>query len=300
MTAILILLVVVCIALPLAFAWRLWRLDEPTRLGLLLVVGESAVFVTLIGLLGRWDVAGMWSRMALMGLVIVAAAASIRRHRRRPWLPGDGPSLWYSHSPAIASLVLFGAALVYVMAGMVAQHDPRNLAFPLEDGRFVVTHGGDIGILNHHNEHLAQRHALDITAVNAMGVRASGFLPKDPGDYAIYGKSVVSPCDGTVVAVVDGLPDLEPPKADKDNPAGNHVILSCGDMKVELAHLRSGTLAVEPGQSIFVGQAIGQVGNSGNSTEPHLHIHAVDVRSGTGIQMSFDGVVPVRNTLFYE
>lgn len=298
MIAIVALLLFVSVVLPLAFAWRLWRLDEPSRLGWLLVLAESAVFVALIILLARWDIAGFWSRAVLIGLCVIAGVASAWRHAGRPWRrPGD-PPFWQRHGAQLAALALFGPALVYVLVGLFARHDPRALAFPLAGGDFVVAQGGGAGILNHHHGHRAQRYALDITAVGSFGFRAPGVLPNDPARYAIFGKSVISPCDGTVKTAVDGLPDLSPPTSDKTNPAGNHVVLVCGDLEVELAHLRMGSVVAEVGQQIRAGDPIGQVGNSGNSTEPHLHIHAVDAGSGAGVQMSFDGVVPARNTRF--
>jgi hypothetical protein len=287
----------VSLAVPLALCWRLWRLDEPSRLGWLLVLVESAVLVTLVVIVARWDIAGMWSRIALVGLFATVAAVSAWRHLRKPWLPADGSPISSRHIPALASVVVFGTALAYVMIGVFDQHDPRDFTFPLEGGHFVVAHGGTIGVLNHHSDHAAQRHALDITAVNALGFRASGLLPDDPARYVVFGKTVVSPCDGTILAAVDGLPDLAPPVADRDNAAGNHVVVSCGDRNVELAHLRKGSVAVAAGDRVVAGAPIGQVGNSGNSTEPHLHVHAVDAASGTGVQMSFDDTIPVRNTL---
>jgi hypothetical protein len=298
MIAVIALLVFVSIALPLAFAWRLWRLDVPTRLGWLLVLAETAIFVTLIMLLARWDIAGLWSRAGLIGLTVIAAVASAWRHVGRPWRKPDSPAFWPSHGAQLAALALFGPALVYVLLGLFARHDPRAFTFPLVGGHFIVAQGGGAGILNHHYSHRAQRHALDITALGPLGFRASGLLPDDPSRYAVFGKSVISPCDGTVNAVVDGLLDLSPPARDTANPAGNHVVLSCGDLEVELAHLRRGSVVVEPGKQVRSGDPIGQVGNSGNSTEPHLHIHAIDVGSGVGVQMSFEGVVPARNTWF--
>lgn len=298
MIAIVALLLFVSIALPLVFAWRLWRLDAPTRLTWLLVLAETAVFVALIMLLARWDIAGLWSRAVLIGLCVIAGVASAWRHAGRPWRRPDDPPFWQNHGARLAALALFGPALIYVLAGLFARQEPRALAFPLAGGDFVVAQGGSAGILNHHYSHRAQRHALDITAIGSFGFRASGVLPNDPARYAIFGKSVISPCDGTVKTAVDGLPDLPPPTRDRTNPAGNHVVLVCGDVEVELAHLRMGSVVAEAGRQIRAGDPIGQVGNSGNSTEPHLHVHAVDAGSGTAVQMSFDGVVPARNTLF--
>lgn len=298
MIAVVALMLFVCLAVPAGLAWRLWRLDEPGRLPWLIVLAETAVFLALILLLGRWDMAGLWSRVVLVWAVVVAAVVSLARHARRPWLAAGGPPILQSHGHRLLSLALAGLALAYVASGVVARDRPHALAFPLDGGHFVVAQGGSIGILNHHNSHRAQRHAVDITAVGASGFRASGLLPQDPVRYAIFGKPVISPCNGTVAAAVDGLPDLSPPQADRNNPAGNHVVLACDGLLVELAHLRKRSVAVETGKPIRIGDAVGQVGNSGNSTEPHLHIHAVDMASGEGVRMSFDGAVPVRNSVW--
>jgi len=296
--ALVALLLIVCIALPLSFAWRLWRLDEPTLLGWSIVVAEASLFVTLIMLLGRWDVAGMWTRTALIALLVIAAIVSLFRHVHRPWREVDGPPIWRHRGVTLASLVVYGSALVYVLTGIVSRHDPRPFAFPLEGGWFVVAQGGGVSLLNYHSTHRAQRYALDITGVNSVGFRASTLLPADPARYAIFGKTVISPCTGSVVSAVDGLPDQSPPTSDRKNPAGNNVVLTCNDVQIELAHLRKGSVAVKTGDQVLTGQRLGQVGNSGNSTEPHLHVHAVDPKSGAGVQISFDGVVPVRGTDF--
>lgn len=298
MTGLVALMLFVCIAVPLGLAWRLWRLDEPTFPGWMLVLADTAIFAALIMLLGRWDIAGLWTRAIVLGILVAAAIASLRRYLRRPRRLDGGPPLWRGHGQTLASAALFGSALVYVLVGIAGRHDPHPLAFPLRDGRFVVAQGGGIGLLNHHSGHRAQRHALDITAVNAAGFRAGGLLPEDPARYAIFGKAVVSPCEGTVITAQDGLPDMAPPLRDRNNPAGNHVVLACGGIQVELAHLRRGSVAVEAGQNVAAGARLGAVGNSGNTTEPHLHIHAVDPRTGAGLQMSFGGTVPVRNTMF--
>lgn len=104
----------------------------------------------------------------------------------------------------------------------------------------------------------------------------------------------------------DGLGDLNPPATDRENLAGNHVVLRCAGtdpgVDVLLAHLRQGSVAVEPGTQVQVGQVVGRVGNTGNTSEPHLHVHAVrtgsgSVLTGEGVPIRFDGRFLVRNSL---
>ena len=70
------------------------------------------------------------------------------------------------------------------------------------------------------------------------------------------------------------------PDPDRDQLAGNHVLLDCGGIEVLLAHLLQGTVAVQTGARVAAGDHLGEVGNSGNTTEPHLHLSAQ--RRGTG------------------
>lgn len=298
MTVLVIILLFVCLGLPLFYAWHIWRLDEPSILGWLFVVADACVFVALIMLVGRWDIAGYPLQFALPTVLGVSILASFVFHVRRPLVPTDRRTFYRQRLPTAFSLATFGAALVYVVSGTMPPGQSRDLVFPLQDGRFVVGQGGGIALLNKHASHAAQRYAVDITAIGPSGFRASGILPGDLHRYEIFGTPVVSPCNGMVESVVDGLPDLPPPQADRENPAGNHVVLLCDSLQVELAHLQQGSVGVEAQERISIGDPIGLIGNSGNTTEPHLHIHAVDPATNAGVPITFGGRFPVRNTLF--
>lgn len=193
---------------------------------------------------------------------------------------------------------LLGAS-VYLAAGAIAlwggyeavvtqrlpSGAPVRLAFPLEPGRYLIVNGGARSSTNSHvrladatvPRYRAFRGAaqgLDIVATDRFGRRADGWLPDDPARYAIWNRRVLSPCDGTVLGMHAEAPDMAPPRVDRRLMAGNHVRLRCGDAHVLLAHFRRGSVAVRPGQRVRVGQLLGRVGNSGNSGEPHLHVHA--------------------------
>jgi len=298
MIALVIILLAVCLGLPLFYAWRIWRLNEPSALSWLLVVTDGCMFVALIMLVGRWDIAGFYVRFALLGLVAAAVIRSFVRHARRPWAPPQFAGFLRTRFPTILSLVAFSAALAYVVSGLLPPARTTDLAFPLRDGRFTIGQGGGVMLLNRHANHEAQRFAADITAIGPAGFRAGGILPRELDSYEIFGKQVVAPCDGSVMSTGDGLPDLPPPEADRENPAGNHVVLLCGGSQVELAHLQRGSIRVSPSDDVRVGDLMGLVGNSGNTTETHLHIHAVDPDTGAGVPITFDGHFPVRNRLY--
>lgn len=180
---------------------------------------------------------------------------------------------------------------------------------PLGPGVYFVAQGGGGAMVNHHHSNESQRFALDILRLNRFGMRARGLFPLRRERFAIYGMPVLSPCDGFVTAVVDGLEDMDPwVRLDVENVAGNHIVLRCGgpesDTFIGLAHLQPGSVAVRPGQKVFVGQPLARVGNSGRTTEPHLHIHAKvggepnSMLDGRGIPLRIRGRFLMRNDVF--
>ena len=292
-----LVLLTVYIGMPLGFAAWIWFLNEQTRLGWILMVAYPAVIVLLIILVGRWDIAGSYTRLVVLLPFVAAVVLSGIRHARRPWRMSAGPPLWKSHGATIGLLAIFGAAAGYVIAGTVPPASVRSLGFPLQGGRFMVVHGGGNTLLNYHNGHRAQRFAVDITAIGPRGFRASGVFPHDAARYVAWGAAVVSPCDGEVTRTRNDLPDLRPPRSDRENAAGNHVAIVCDGMTVELAHLQNGSVEVRTGDRLTKGMRLGRLGNSGNTSEPHLHIHAVDSQ-GLGVPIVFEGRFPVRNGIF--
>lgn len=101
-------------------------------------------------------------------------------------------------------------------------------------------------------------------------------------DYIIYGQDLLAVADGTVVGLADKvLPDQPPGRMPSDLPReeadGNHVILDLGNgVYILYAHLAPNSVAVTLNQRVSKGQVIGRVGNSGNTSAPHLHLQAMD------------------------
>ncbi len=104
----------------------------------------------------------------------------------------------------------------------------------------------------------------------------------DPANYLIYGTDVLAAADGTVVHVLDGLDDQVPgdlpgTSIPLDEADGNTVVVDIGDgLYMMYGHLKKGSVAVEVGDEITEGQVIANVGNTGNSSAPHLHFHVMD------------------------
>ncbi|WP_406236044.1 M23 family metallopeptidase [Nocardia sp. NBC_01009] len=130
---------------------------------------------------------------------------------------------------------------------------------------------GDGRLLNHHWPVPIERAALDIIGVSAWGNSRKRLLARRDEDYHAFGADVYAPCSGWVKQAADDTRD-----GDRDFPraGGNEVVIDNGTELIIVAHLRRGSVAVQAGQFVEAGQRIGAIGNSGNSTEPHLHIHA--------------------------
>lgn len=132
---------------------------------------------------------------------------------------------------------------------------------------------------------------MDVVQIGRLGNRAQSLVPAPKlTQYHIYGANIYSPCQGTVRVAVASLMDNEPPKVDRENPGGNHLVIACDDKKTEvsLMHMKKDSAKVTTGDRVAQGQLMGRVGNSGYSDEPHLHIQANTI-DGHPIPLVFDG-----------
>jgi Peptidase family M23 len=127
----------------------------------------------------------------------------------------------------------------------------------------------------------AQRFAVDYEQLDRDGRFVTGD-PSDPASYTIYGKRVLAAGAGTVVHVLDGLDnqvpgDLPGTAIPLDEADGNTVVVDIGDgLYTMYGHLQKGSVSVAVGDRVKRGQPIARVGNTGNSSAPHLHFHVMD------------------------
>lgn len=146
-----------------------------------------------------------------------------------------------------------------------------TLRLPIDGDWFVYWGGRDIED-NYHAVDGGQRFAIDLLIMRD-GLSHSGD-PSSLASYHCWGRPILAPAEGVVVQAVDGLPDQPIGASDPMNPAGNHTVIDFGNNEYGfLAHLQQGSVRVTTGDVVTAGQEIGLCGNSGNSTEPHLHFH---------------------------
>jgi hypothetical protein len=191
-------------------------------------------------------------------------------------------------------LVLAGSVFVGVQLGMIYRTpvDPVPIASPLAD-EWLVGQGGHSELVNYHYVTSTQRDALDI-------LQARNGLTHQPGStdltsYYIYRKPVLAPAAGTVTFVLDGRPDQAIGSADDHYQSGNNVVIDTGGGRyVLMAHLSPGSIQVKAGDHVELGQQIAKVGNSGNTTEPHLHLQAQTIGTGIGDIATIDIPATIR------
>ena len=169
----------------------------------------------------------------------------------------------------------------------VLREEPVVLGPPLEGANWVATNGC-CTVSTHRGAMLTldqrvlatERYAIDWIGADDEGQVVVGD-PEELESYPGYGERVLSVADGEVVEVVEGYPDVTPGELDTsltlEDAGGNHVIVDIGNGRYAFyAHLKPDSIEVEEGDRVTRGQELGLLGNSGNTTAPHLHFHVMD------------------------
>ncbi|MFP7735926.1 M23 family metallopeptidase [Priestia aryabhattai] len=172
----------------------------------------------------------------------------------------------------------------------------NKYTMPIQSEWFVYW-GGEHEALNYHYPVENQRYAYDLV------VRKGKQSYKNEGmkneDYYAYGKKVVAPLEGVVFAAVGDQEDNEIGQTNKKSPLGNYVIIEHkGKEYSVLAHLKKGSVFVKKGDIVRKGTLLGRCGNSGNSSEPHVHFHvmdASDIETSKSLRIKFHTAIePIR------
>jgi hypothetical protein len=176
--------------------------------------------------------------------------------------------------------------------------DTVILRFPLT-GRWLARNSPARKVPSHGSHLLGTTYSIDLIGVDEQGRSApwgwaTAFATERPEKFAGFGRPVLAPVDGRIIAAHDGEEDhvarrsrltLAPyvltqlsryRRGGITAITGNHVIIDAGGHYVSMVHLRRGSVRVRRGQQVVAGEQVGECGNSGNSTQPHLHIQVTD------------------------
>lgn len=191
--------------------------------------------------------------------------------------------------------------------------DPVALVLPFR-GTWLVRNSPARRVPSHGTDLFATTYAMDFVAVRGRRTATvrdwrTLLATEPPQRFLAFGLPVLAPAAGRVVAVHDGEADHEARRSPTTllsyaltqaarvrrgagAVAGNHVIVELAGHRgyVLLAHLRAGSLRVAVGDEVGVGQELADCGNSGNSTQPHLHLQVMDAAdpyAARGLPMAF-------------
>jgi len=193
--------------------------------------------------------------------------------------------------------------------------DPVVVALPF-DGRWLAMNSPARRVPSHGVDLLGQRYAIDFVGVDERHRDAfvadwrTLVATEPPERFVAFGRPILAPADGVVVAVHDGEPDHAARRSQLalvpymlgqagrlwKGPAaiaGNHVVVELrAGVFAALVHLRRGSLRVAVGDAVVTGQQLGECGNSGNSTQPHVHVQlmdSADLAVARGVPVAFRG-----------
>ncbi len=148
--------------------------------------------------------------------------------------------------------------------------DAVSLEFPLKNGKYYVTQSGKSWRV-HSSE--VEKYALDIVRHSSFKLSFK-FRDTSLESSDTYGTDIYSPCKGVVREIRDGVKDQPIGIRGPNFGGGNTIIIGCDGFDVYMAHVKSGTFKVEEGEIIEIGEKVAQIGNSGNTDGPHLHLMA--------------------------
>ncbi|QPQ32605.1 M23 family metallopeptidase [Lysinibacillus sp. JNUCC 51] len=181
------------------------------------------------------------------------------------------------------------------------QYTKNKYIMPISDEWFVFW-GGTNEFVNYHYVYENQRYAYDLVKVQDGQSYQNSSIRNE--DFYAFDEDIIAPADGKVVKVVDGIKDNVPGEMDERNAAGNYVVIEHANNEFSMiAHFKKNSILVKSGDTVTEGQLIGKCGNSGNSSEAHIHFQVMDspdIVYGKSIRILFkDGNEPIQgDTIF--
>ncbi len=247
---------------------RVWRVVRLVPLSMMfLVLGVLLVMFLMGGMtkISAWYTLQMIPPLfGLVSLICIIVYAIVKRKYNR-----------LMSATLIVAIVSLSPAISLVKplpfpASLKTTEPSVTVRLPA-DVPLIVAWGGDKIETNYHVVAPDQRWAYDFLV--APAAHGSDKLE----DYGCYGVPVVAPISGLVVKAHDGEPDAIPGVVSNNftAPTGNHVVIQIPETETYLviAHLKPGSVTVKTGDTVSEGQTLGACGNSGNTSEPHIHIH---------------------------
>ncbi|MCO4327094.1 M23 family metallopeptidase [Staphylococcus agnetis] len=208
---------------------------------------------------------------------------------------GNGEAVWYSSNRDAGISMTFHQYEITSMLLLPIDTEPSHVLttfnqyiMPVEN-EFYIFWGGDNALLNYHYPTETQRYAYDLVILkDGRSFHHDGSQLRH---YYCFGTPVIAPSEGEVVALNDDREDQQPGVVDAQNLLGNYVILKHRENEFSLiAHLKQHSLVVGVGDKVKQGERLALCGNSGHSTEPHIHFQVmtdINHTRGKSMKMQF-------------
>lgn len=307
----------------------LWILRADNKLTAILIILDFALVNVFFFLSVSWAIVNLYLEFIplILSIVILFRLTGTRKWRKGSFLPK------MSFLPLVITIVF---VIILPVAGYLAyravqslgySHDQAILLlFPERNGMYVIANGGNgqdgWGLNNSYQDWMGQKtsgdqfmaYSADIFKMSDRGYISNGILPPYFADYQGFEDFVYTPCQGTILKVEDGHPDV-PAFTRTTTDLGNFVVIDCSvssdanpndTFDVTLGNLRNQSILVKEGDSVSLGIVVGAVGNSASNSIPHLLIYTTKGGWSTNskpMPMLFDGAFavdqfPIRNKIY--
>jgi len=259
-----------------------------------IVLRRFTIGSTIISIASKW-----WIVLLMVGLVAGVAGVSYLS-----WLT-DSAYIFFMKMSMLATF-----QTLWLMLGVIVPYFRYIFKLPSKEnyvtkvnyilpftGKWTVVNGGLTKKLSHSWLLPSQRYAYDFIILDDKGKSFSGDR-RSVKSYHCYDKDIVAPADGKVVALYDKYKDTfvdgKNAYCDSSNIAGNYIVIKHHHSEYSaIAHLVPGSLKVKKGDMVKQGQVIAKCGNSGNSSEPHIHFQLQSGKSfflSAGLPISFTDI----------
>lgn len=298
----------------LLFIWLL-KSKPKTKISWLFHVILIGSYVLLTFLGANWFILSFYIRYIIVLLFIIAAVISALKLKAIPLWQKPKLSHYIRLSVFTVLIILISFCSFRFLSANSYEGDALHLAFPFKGGVYTVANGGNgekSTIMNYHfsdpnfkraRVNDSMKYAVDIYKLNSFGTIRAGLFDynlESYKDYAVFGETICSPCNGVVTDVYTSAKDISP---GENLARGNTIVIKVDDENTEdriyvaMLHLKQDSILVKIGDNVEAGQPVAQVGQSG-TWSPHLHIHAAkNTPWGEGVPILFDNEFIVKNSL---
>ena len=293
------------LGIPILILINLLFLRPSSKFGLIAGSLFNIAFLWFFYLWGQWPIVALEIfKYILLAIILLQGFHLFRNWKAKMKLFPKGLFKNLKNSALLIFGLIFSFLVLRAYQGRYYNEETVSLIFPLKSGDYYISSGGSNAVLNNHFNRgsRSQRYALDINLLGGLGRVTSSLGPGTNEDHYIFGKAVYSPCSGKIIEMEKGVPDNEGGNMNvgPQQGQGNFVVIDCDGTVVSLVHLKENSLLVSLGEQIQTGDQLAQIGNSGFSQEPHLHLQAARWTQDSvllGIPMEFNSHIPYRNQI---